>query len=152
MNVARTCCVQQPGRYLSKVCFCYALWTMSKPRQASFREHKRRVGSIMPRIRNREVFLTAHHLYLKNKTVELEWLMLPHGSQCVGASHCFLCSPRASAKRRSCLATAQSEVTEETGDRGGRVQNRWCLKVSSCSNAMQHTSNRAFFLDCKTSF
>lgn len=75
----------------------------------------------MPRIRNREVFLTAHHLYLNNKTVELEWLVLPHGSQCVGASHCFLCSPRASAKRRSCLATAQSEVTEETGDRGGRV-------------------------------
>lgn len=37
----------------------------------------------MPRIRNREVFLTAHHLYLNNKTVELEWLVLPHGSQCI---------------------------------------------------------------------
>lgn len=145
MNVARTCCVQQPGRCLSKVCFCYALWTMSKPRQASFLEHKRRVGSIMPRIRNREVFLTAHHLYLNNKTVELEWLVLPHGSQCVSRA-----PPEPQLKGEAAwqlhrVRWQRRWVTEVAGYLW--EQNRWCLKVSSCSNAMQHTSNRASFLD-----
>lgn len=96
-------------------------------------------------IRNREVFLTAHHLYLNNKTVELEWLVLPHGSQCVSRA-----PPEPQLKGEAAwqlhrVRWQRRWVTEVAGYLW--EQNRWCLKVSSCSNAMQHTSNRASFLD-----